>query len=127
MRTVLAIASVYVLLIAVFGYLFGQAFFGRFSVIASVAGLSGILAALAGLFAVRKIQRAQLLPLWFSLAAVFGVVLDVANYYLHLIVAGNYYAWPLVVPYCAALTFIAYFAWHSKRQTNSEFADSNGA
>ena len=110
MRVLLTIAGLYALFMAASGFLFGQLFFGRFSLSASIAGIGGVIAALSCLGVVGRGSRAASLAFWSALVALIGVAFDATNYYLYLNVPGNYYAWALIGPFCFALIVIAFFS-----------------
>jgi len=110
MKTLLSIACVYSLFVAVAGFLFGQAFFGNFSLPATVAGTAGTLAAVAGFRLTAGRIQTGTFAFWCAIAGLVGVAMDAANYYINLNAPGNYYAWFLNGPFCVALLFIAYTA-----------------
>ncbi|MCJ7452644.1 MAG: hypothetical protein MUO39_09255 [Steroidobacteraceae bacterium] len=108
MRAIVTIAALYALFIAASGFLFGQLFFGRFSLSASVAGIGGVIAGLSCLGVFGRGSRATSVAFWSALVALIGVAFDAADYYLHLDIPGNYYAWVLIGPFCFALVLIAF-------------------
>ncbi len=77
MNAALNLARAYALVMGA-AFLFGQAFTGHFSIAATLAGVSGVLAT------------------------------DAIHYYRDLDIPGSYYAWFLVAPFVVALVFIGY-------------------
>ena len=109
MRTLLAIACVYSLFVSV-AFLFGQLFFGHFSLPATIAGTAGTFAAVAGFRLTAGSNHTGTFAFWCAMAGLVGVAMDAADYYINQNAPGNYYAWFLNGPLCVALLFIAYTA-----------------
>ena len=105
MRTLLTIACVYSLFVAVAGFLLGQLFFGHFSLPETVAGTAGTLAAVAGFRLTAGSNQTETVAFWWAIAGLVGVAMDAANHYPE-----NYHEWFLNGPFCVALLFIAYTA-----------------
>ena len=91
--------------------LFGQLFFGTYSIAHSVIGVGSVLLAL--LFPAAN-PRVVL-----TLVSITGaaVLLAAYDYYERLDVPGNDFAWPLRAPFLFALTFVA---WRSSRAISSQ-------
>ncbi|MBK7365403.1 MAG: hypothetical protein IPI97_10550 [Nitrosomonas sp.] len=117
MKTLLPFACIYILLVSFSGFLFGQLFFGQFSISASIAGIAGLICAFAGFGVTGGAIKARPIALWSGLLALIGVALDAADYYLNYAIPGNYYAWGLIGPYCGAALFVAYVSRSLMRTT----------
>lgn len=109
LRAVVVLCSAYVLFAAFGGFLVGQVFFGLFSVFATLAGIGGTVAAGCAMSALSGSRFAAAVSCASALIALVGVGGNAADYYLHVRSPGNYYAWPLIGPFCAALAFLAWF------------------
>jgi hypothetical protein len=105
MKTLLSITRAYVVFVGASGFLFGQLFFGQFSLAATLAGLSGVI---SGILGRRITTRARLLTSLVCAAGLAGVAMDAFHYYSELHIPGNYYAWFLIGPFAAGLVFIGY-------------------
>lgn len=109
MKALVIIASAYGLF-ASSAFLLGELFFAHFSISASIIGVAGILACIAGI--VNAITgRVGMLAAGAAIVALAGVAANVFDYYANLAIPGNYYAWFLVGPLCVALALIAYGGW----------------
>jgi hypothetical protein len=86
-----------------FIFLFGQLFAGRLSIAATTAGVCGLAAAVLPVFANERAKRTAALVCFMSVAGVAG---DAYEYYAHLAIPGNYYAWFLIGPFAAATAFL---------------------
>jgi hypothetical protein len=102
------LSSAYVIFFGAIGFLFGQVFSGHFEVGATVAGVSGILAACLAQVRNGRSSRTKYLIVGCCTLGIVGVFLDAFNYYAKYDTPGNYYAWVLIGPYCAALICIGY-------------------
>ena len=109
MRALQVIASCLALIVGAAGFLGGQLFFGTFSMPASLAGVSGVLAGALGLRSTPGHAGRAVTALVCALG-LLGVALDALHYYRHLDIPGNYYAWSLVGPFLAALGVIGCLA-----------------
>lgn len=110
---VLVICALFIAFQAGVGFLFGQFFAGHFSVAATLAGGTGLACSVgAVVLAARPVASASWVR-WAALAAVLGVALDIAEYYVFSAIPGNYYPWFLVVPYVLCLAWVGYTA-HSR-------------
>jgi predicted Co/Zn/Cd cation transporter (cation efflux family) len=121
MQALVVISSIYALFMALVGFLFGQLFAGHFEVGATLAGVFGAAAAVLGVVNLVKSSAAgpssdtlRRATVGCALTALLGVALDAANYYLYLNITGNYYAWFMIGPFCAALALIATLSWRGK-------------
>ena len=116
MKTFLIISQGFVIFIASSGYLFGQLFFGKFSVSATISGICGIL---AGGLAI-AIEKATILRRFSISIVCFGGIIGVGfeayDYYTRLNIPGNSFSWFLIGPYCFCLLFIAYVALGNRIQ-----------
>lgn len=109
MDTLLLVLRGYVIFAAASGFIFGQMFFNHFAWGASIAGLFGIISGfLGGKFAHKTLLRSKTI-ITCCLLSLSGVALDAYNYYANLDIPGNYYAWPMIAPYCFILMLII---WH---------------
>lgn len=102
--------------VAISGFLFGQLFVGHFSVIACVVGFAGLASAVGAIRLAGGSGPGPRWVKWACLAAVLGVIADAADYYLHLAIPGNYYAWGLIGPYALCLCFIGVTAHRRSAQ-----------
>jgi hypothetical protein len=107
----LIICQVYVVFIALIGFIFGQLFFGHFDFWSSVAGLCGILAGILGIGKSRK----QLMIFTCSVLALIGVLMGTIDYYMNHNIHGNNYGWGLRGPYVFALLYLGYEAIRQHR------------
>jgi hypothetical protein len=105
----LFLARLYVLSLALAGYLGGQLFFGEFSLLDSICGITATLTALAS-FVCSSRKSCQVTSI--SSAAIAGVcvMLGAVAYYLHSNVRGNDYAWELRLPFLICLPLIGMHA-----------------
>ena len=103
-NAVLNIARAYVFVIGA-AFLFGQAFTGYFSIAATLAGVSGVLACVLDWSFGNRARRIVTVA---SVAGLLGVAADAIHYYRELDIPGSYYAWFLVAPFVGALLFIGY-------------------
>jgi hypothetical protein len=110
-------ARVYVVLIALVGEIFGQMFFGAFSLASTITGVSAIFAgALGGLHCKANATKGKLVFV-FCIAALGGTAAQAIYYYMKLDIPGNDFAWELRAPFILALLFIGYVALPLKRQS----------
>ena len=116
MKALTLISAMYVGFSSLFGFLFGQLFFGNFSLIDSATGVTGLFATL-GAFLVVTSNRAGVLAFFSALASFGAVVAGAIRYYVSLDVPGNYYPWHLVIPLFLALLLIGYSGWQSAKQS----------
>lgn len=68
-------------------------------------------------------------PIWASasvylvcVVALVGVAMDAVNYYMHLDISGNDYAWTIIGPFAACIVALAYVA--SKRRAFTSNTDA---
>jgi len=92
-----------------FGCLFGQAFFGKFSIVDTLTGVSSLLAGGLGWLGPRNVGL-RLSVVICCLGGVLGSGMDVFQYYSQVQVAGNSFGWDLTGPFVAGLMFIGYSA-----------------
>lgn len=104
MNAALNFARAYVLVIGA-AFLFGQAFTGYFSIAATLAGVSGVVACVLDWLLGNRARRIVTVA---SVAGLLGVATDAIHYYRELDIPGNCYAWFLVAPFVVALLFIGY-------------------
>jgi hypothetical protein len=116
MKALTLISAMYVGFSSLFGFLFGQLFFGSFSLIDSAVGVTGLFATLGALLVVTS-NRAGVLTFFSALASFCAVVSGVIRYYVSLDVPGNYYPWHLVVPFLIALLLIGHSGWQSAKHS----------
>jgi hypothetical protein len=113
-KYVLPIARVLAIWLGVAGALFGQLFFGDFSVGAT---LSGVGAAIAGALSwgSRRTPKLLLIVGISCVAALVGVAMETITYYRELDIPGNDFAWELRGPFVGALLLIGYDTFASFR------------
>ncbi len=116
MKRFLIIGQGYVIFIASAGYLFGQLFFGKFTVSATISGICGILA--GGLaITIEKATITRRFSIGLAcLGGIVGVGFEAYDYYTRLNIPGNSFSWFLIGPYCFCLLFIAYVALGNRIQ-----------
>ena len=105
--TFLAVARVYVVFVAAAGFLFGQVFFADFRVIATLAGVFGVL---AGALPSRQIDRSPIVGLLVfvsSVVSIVSVAVDAYQYYTSPHAPGNAYPWLINSLFVAGLCAIA--------------------
>ena len=110
MRSIfLAAVRMYVVFVAAAGYLFGQVFFGRFTFVATLIGVSGVLAGVLPQSTGQggKHRFVRDLTLASCAAGLVGVGLDAYQYYTTLHAPGNSYPWFLVGLFALGLCAIA--------------------
>jgi hypothetical protein len=114
MNIVFAVCRLFVIFTAAAGFLFGQLYFASFEWPATAAGIFGLLAgALSGQFTSNSVRR-SFVVIAFCIASVTGVAFDAYEYYAHLNIPGNYYAWFLIGPYVACLLLIIWKVWSNR-------------
>src|SRR5262245_39847652 len=104
MRLALTIARLFAAFVGVAGFLFGQFFFGLFSLTGTITGIAGLIAGVFG--SPQRDRRALIVPV--CVAGIIGVALDAVHYYRELNVAGNDNGWELKGPFVLALALIGY-------------------
>jgi hypothetical protein len=107
MKYLIDAARFYLAFIGASGFLFGQLFFGDFSIVATMAGVSGILAGALSWPGFKVSRYPWLVTLCCSTGLV-GVALDVYHYYSEDHVPGNSYAWFLIGPFIVCLLLVGY-------------------
>ena len=119
---IVLLASLYVLLFAVFGYGFGQLFFGMFSWVSTICALSAIGSVFGvALCAGKPWCRGTLALL--SVVAILCFGLEVLDYYGGLHSAGNSFAWAMQGPFVVSLLIILaanVVGWRSRPNTSLE-------
>lgn len=110
MPAALSISAVLIGFVAASGFLFGQLFFGHFSFPASLAGVAGLACSFGAFNMAGRPAWAPAWVAWAGIAALAGVAMDAAHYYLYLAIPGNYYAWALIGPFAACTAFVAFVA-----------------
>lgn len=105
----LGIARCYVIFVGAAGFLLGSVFFNTFFVGALLAGLSGVAAAVSDWFATGRPRINRAVPVLCA-GGLIGVALDAFRYYTQLDFPGNYYAWPMIGPFAAALVLLGWAA-----------------
>lgn len=115
---VLVLCALFIAFQAGVGFLFGQVFAGHFSVAASLAGCAGLACAVGAVMLAAHPVATVSWVRWAALAALVGVALDIASYYLYLAIPGNYYPWLLVLPYALCIAWVGYTA-HRRSATKS--------
>jgi rifampin ADP-ribosylating transferase len=123
MNLLLGVARGWALFVGASGFLFGQLFFGQFSIAATIAGVGGVLAGALG--GTRQGRRLTLEWFVFSccVAGVVGVAFDAYDYYKHLNIPGNYYAWFMIGPFVVSLAVIA--AMQLRSRVGTQQADTS--
>lgn len=111
MRLAHLLVRIYVLFMAVFGFLFSQLFFGDFDLRFTLVGLSGVV---AGSLAGRKYsqsKRVNFLVIASCILGLIGVAMDAISYYANPQVSGDGYAWFLNGAFCLGLSLLGLGAW----------------
>ena len=117
MDTFILICRFYVIFVAAAGFLFGQLYFAIFEWPATIAGVFGLLSGgLSGKFVTNSRARSFAVIL-FCFTSVVGVAFDAYNYYAHLNIPGNYYAWFMIGPFCLCLLVITWKVSGNKSST----------
>lgn len=107
MTVALRLSAFFVGFVAFSGYLFGQLFFGDFSVVATLSGVSGVICAA---FALRMSSQPSWAPARVYVAcfiALAGVAMNTIIHYTQFDTPGNYYAWHIFGPYAACILLVA--------------------
>jgi len=128
MKYLIDAARFYLVFIGASGFLFGQLFFGDFSIAATMAGVSGILAGALSWLGFKMSRYPRLVTLCCTTGLV-GVGLDVYRYYSVDHVSGNSYAWFLIGPFAICLLLVGSESFSSrfsciKRQATSNKEDA---
>lgn len=97
------------------GFLFGQLFAGHFSVAATLTGVAGLASSLGAFMLAATPGQSIPWVRWSALLTLVGIALDIADYYMHLAIPGNYYPWFLVAPFAACAAWVGYIAGVDKR------------
>jgi len=103
---VLSLAGLYVVLISVLGFL-GQIFFGMFSLVATAASISAMLAVLFAAVC-RGIPKCRFAVAGMTLVALSCAALDAIQYYRLYDSPGNYYPWDLQLPFIICLIVVGF-------------------
>ncbi len=106
MSIALKVAALFTGFVAFSGFIFGQAFAGSFSWVASWVGVCGLATAVGAFKLAAGPGQAPAWIIWVSALALLGLGADVINYYGRLIRPGSYYAWELMVPFAACIAFV---------------------
>lgn len=96
----------YLLFLSGAGFLFGQAFVGKFSIGATLAGTAGLVAGSLGVLAREWLRKRTPLTTLSCLVCLVGVGLDVQDYYANYNIEGNYYPWVSNGLYLLALSVL---------------------
>ncbi len=106
MKVAITLSGIYLIIMGAFGYLFGQLFFGDFTLAATMAGVFGVV---AGVITVAS-NSATMGRLAFVSCVLAGVgfVIDAHTYYTKYDIPGNDFAWELRGPFVIALLVITY-------------------
>ena len=107
MKALLNIARGFTIFVAAAGFLFGQVFFGIFSIVDTVTGVSGVLAGGLSWLPYRNLFMRLVVTIC-CLTALVGVGLDAYTYYTKYHCPGNNYGWFLQIPFIVSLLFIGY-------------------
>jgi hypothetical protein len=99
------LASLYIVFFVVVGYGLGQLFFGAFSPVATVGGLSA-LGSVFGAAACAGQRWCRVALALLSLIAIACVGLEALVYYKYHNIPGNYFGWPMRVPFVVCLAII---------------------
>ena len=118
MKLVMDATRIYSAFVGASGFLFGQLFFGDFSIASTLAGVSGVLAGVISWPGFKMPRHPWLVPLCCS-AGLIGVALDAYGYYSKDHVPGNYYAWFLIGPFVICLLLIGYEALRRGKATSN--------
>ena len=121
MKALVVVASAYGLF-ASSAFLLGELFFAQVSISASVIGAAGTFACIAAIVNAAT-GRAGMHATGAAIVALAGVAANVFDYYANLAIPGNYYAWFLVGPLCAALVLIACAGWKGRTAAAPKASD----
>ena len=113
MDALLDVARGYVVFVGVCGFLFGQFYFRLFSIVSTLAGVSGILAGCLSWLRPRE-SGLRLLVALCCVAGVVGVVMDAFHCYTAFDCRGYDYPWFLNGPFIFSLLLVGYSVLHSK-------------
>lgn len=106
----LVVCALFIAFQASVGFLFGQFFAGHFSLAATLAGCAGLACSVGAIVLAANPTAQASWVRWAAIAALFGVGLDVASYWVYWAIPGNYYPWFLVVPYALCIARVGYTA-----------------
>lgn len=109
-KPLLIVARGFAIFVAAAGFLFGQAFFGIFSIVATITGVSGVLAGGLSWLPSRNLFL-KLTVTFCCLAALVGVGMDAYTFYTKYDCPGNSNGWSLKIPFIGSLLFIGYSTW----------------
>jgi hypothetical protein len=101
----LGLAGLYVVLVGLLGF-FGQAFFGRFSLVETAVSISGFLAVLFAA-ACRGVPKCRAVVVLISAVSLTCVALDVIEHYRYYDIPGSSYAWDMQIPYVVCIVLVA--------------------
>lgn len=110
-------ARVYVVLIALVGDIFGQMFFGEFSLASTITGVSAFIAGALGGLHCRANPAVGKLVFASCITALGGTAAQAIHYYAKLNSPGNDFGWELSAPFILALLFIGYVVLPLKKQS----------
>ena len=100
-------ARALVVFVAVMGFFLGQLLLGEFSIWKSLAGVFGIIAAVAVGRAGEWSQRSAIALVAYCALAAIAVALDARDYFERYALARNSYPWFFTGPYVLGLALIA--------------------
>jgi hypothetical protein len=103
MGRLIVFARIYAAVIG-FSFLFGQLFFGTFSILGSVIGLTAMTG--AAISSPKAAQGVRYFAAVVCVAAMTGVALHVAEYYLGSPIQGDQYPWEVTAPFVVALALL---------------------
>ena len=111
MGSLLSVARAVIIFVAGSGFLFGQLFFGRFEILDTIVGLSGVLAALLSFVGGTERKIIFYLTAGFASLSLLATAVHAFEYYASSSPnTGSYYPWFMTGPYLAALCVLIFFA-----------------
>lgn len=103
MKIALQFGCAYIIFVSGAGFLFGQAFFGQFTLGATMAGMAGLAGGILAFLARERIIKRAPFTLAVCVVCLVGVLLDVRHHYANHHSENNRYAWDMIGPYLFAV------------------------
>jgi hypothetical protein len=120
--SVVLLASLYVVFIALVGYGFGQLFFGTFSWIGTICAVTA-LGSIFGAAVCAGKSWCRLLLVAMSTVSILCFGLEVVDYYRRLDIPGNSFAWDMKAPFLLSLLILLaanIYGWRYRPNTSLE-------
>lgn len=106
MEALRALTKFYVIFMCITGYIFGQMFFGNFSLDASIIGVGGITSAIMWNENNLKVHKKTVAIILITLLTIISCIYETYYYYNYLNISGNNFAWPMRAPLYMMFTLI---------------------